>query len=73
MVLNEKWYAMLDSKQSLRLKMAQITKRQNLRMAKSQVDVQTIIDAFLFERNISEDNIELNQMKKVFFYQFLKN
>ena len=64
---------MLDSKQSLRLKMAQITKRQNLRMAKSQVDVQTIIDAFLFERNISEDNIELNQMKKVFFYQFLKN
>ena len=56
-VLNEKWYAMLDSKQSLRLKMAQITKRQNLRMAKSQVDVQTIIIMFLFERNITEDSI----------------
>ena len=64
MVLNEKWYAMLDSKQSLRLKMAQITKRQNFRMAKSQVDVQTIINVFIFERNISEDNIELNQLKK---------
>ena len=60
MVLNEKWYAMLDSKQSLRLKMAQITKRQNLRMAKSQGNVQTIVYVFLFERNISDDTIELN-------------
>jgi hypothetical protein len=64
-VLNEKWYAMLDSKQSLRLKMAQITRRQNLRMAKSQVDIQTIIHVLLFKRNISEDTIELNQFKKL--------
>ena len=72
MVLNEKWYAMLDSKQSLRLKMAQITKRQNLRIAKSQVDVQTIINVFLFERSVSDNNIELNQLKKV-FYKSIKN
>ena len=72
MVLNEKWYAMLDSKHSLRLKMAQITKRQNLRIAKSQVDVQTIINVFLFERSVSDNNIELNQLKKV-FYKSIKN
>ena len=45
--------------------MAQITRRQNLRMAKSQVDIQTIINVLLFKRNISEDTIELNEFKKL--------
>ena len=63
---------MLDSKQSLRLKMAQITKRQNLRMAKSQGNVQTIVYVFLFETNISDATMELNQLKKV-SYKLIKN
>ena len=46
--------------------MAQITKRQNLRMAKSQGNVQTIVNVFLFERNISDDTIEQNKFKKVY-------
>ena len=46
--------------------MAQITKRQNLRMAKSQGNVQTIEYVFLFERNISDDTIELNKLKKFY-------
>ena len=50
--------------------MAQITKRQNLRMAKSQGNVQSIVYMFLFERNISDDTIELNKLKK--FYLFAK-
>ena len=63
---------MLDSKQCLRLKMAQITKRQNLRMAKSQGNVQTIVCVLLFERNISDDTMELNQLKKVSYKLFKK-
>ena len=46
--------------------MAQITKRQNLWMAKSQVNVQTIMYVFIYERNISDDTIELNKLKKFY-------
>ena len=49
--------------------MAQITKRQNLRLAKSQANVQNIyipMNVLLFKRNISEETIELNQLKKFY-------